>query len=255
MQVQQLAEAHGGIALLRIEDTDSSRVRQKFDDMLIEDLTWLGFSWPSLIRRQSQHYVEYWSVLDDLADRGLLYPCSCNRKAIQAAGAKLGSDGLVYPGTCRYRSMIDSKPGDAIRLNVEKALSLISKPLTYKEIGENDGQVNISVDHLLSNLGDPVLRRKETGDPAYHLACVHDDALQSVTHVVRGSDIKGLTPIHIVLQQLMGWPTPTYLHHRLILDADGKRLAKVSLSKSISSYKAEGATPNDIRELVGLPKV
>ena len=253
MRVWALASEMEGTALLRIEDTDSTRCRPEFETAVLDDLSWIGLHWPEPVRRQSDHYPEYWQTLDRLAELGVLYPCSCNRRAIQAAGAKPGSDGLVYPGTCRLRSMNDMQIGDAIRMDVQKALALVPQPLHFEDL--EYGTTEISRAQLTDDLGDPVLRRKETWDPAYHLACTHDDAVQNVTHVVRGEDVRSLTPIHVLLQRLMDWPTPVYLHHPLITDEDGKRLAKITHSKAIATYRAEGATPNDIRRLVGLPKV
>lgn len=249
--VWNIAQQHNGTALLRIEDTDSTRVRPQFEDDIYDILHWLGFDWPEPVLRQSDHTASYLKTLDTLADMGLLYPCSCNRRAIKAAGATLGHDGYVYPGTCRARAMSDWQTGDAVRLNLEQALIRIGTPVTY---AEGAATIITTTDQLLTNLGDPVLRRKETGDPAYHLACTHDDAAQNVTHVVRGKDIQGLTPIHIVLQKLMGWPTPIYHHHDLIADDDGKRLAKVDHSKALSAYRAEGLKPSDIRRLLDLPQ-
>jgi glutamyl-Q tRNA(Asp) synthetase len=250
-----LANDFGGTALLRIEDTDSTRARAKFIQGIYDDLEWLGLTWPSPVLKQSEHYESYWSVLELLAERGLVYPCSCHRRAIQEAGAQHGADGYVYPGTCRLRKMTDAAPTDAIRLNLKAAFAILDSRLSYVETGSRrEETIEISPSMMIDNLGDPVLRRKETADPAYHLACVHDDAVQSVTHVVRGKDVQNLTPIHVVLQRLMGWPTPIYHHHALITDGDGKRLAKVDQSKAIATYRADGATPNDIRNLVGFPE-
>jgi len=250
LTVWETAQRLGGTALLRIEDFDSTRTRPEHIDAIYTDLTWLGLTWPDPVRIQSEHFSDYWSTLNRLEAMGLLYPCSLNRREILAAGAQPGVDGLVYPGVGRHSSMEDAKPGDAIRLNLQKALALVDSPITYQEL--EHGQQEISHDWLLSQIGDPVLRRKDTGDPAYHLACCHDDAQQGVTHVVRGKDIEAQTSLHVVLQKLLGWPTPTYHHHGLITDESGKRLAKIDKSKALSKYRAEGATPNDIRRLVGL---
>ncbi len=245
------AQSLGGKALLRIEDTDSTRVRPEFEAAIYNDLGWLGLKWPTPVLRQSEHDDEYTRVLGKLATMGLLYPCSCSRKDIVAAGAKPGVDGLVYPGTCRGRSLKTKKPGDALRLNVAKALARIEQPMRFEETGTNPGLFRVTEKALISRLGDPVLQRKETGDPAYHLACVHDDMRQEITHVVRGSDLRPVTPLHVLLQHLLGYRTPIYFHHGLILDEEGNRLAKIDNSKSIAKYREEGATPADIRKLIG----
>ena len=252
LTVWKLAAQLGGTALLRIEDTDSTRVRPEHEARIYQDLAWLGLVWPKPVLRQSEHGPAYIRVLDRLAEFGLLYPCSCTRRDIMDAGAVSGVEGMIYPGTCRNRGLRDAVAGDAIRLDLGKALSEISTPMTYTETGVDAAKrVMVTPDHLLSSIGDPVLRRKDTGDPAYHLACVHDDARQNISHVVRGTDLQALTPLHVLLQTILGYPTPIYHHHKLITDDDGKRLAKIDKSKALSKYRAEGASPQDIRELIG----
>ena len=252
LTVWRLAAESGGTALLRIEDTDSTRARPEWERSILDDLRWLGLDWPEPVRRQSDHLADYDAVLDDLAARGLLYPCSCTRREIAEAGARTGADGLVYPGTCRGRPMQDARPGDAIRLDLARALDLTG-PARFTETGPlHAGDHEVAPGRMLEEIGDPVLRRRQTGDPAYHLACPHDDALQGVTHVVRGLDLWGATPLHVVLQGLMGWPVPVYHHHELITDATGRRLAKIDRSRAIAAYREDGATPSDIRAMVGL---
>ncbi|SFS10865.1 tRNA glutamyl-Q(34) synthetase GluQRS [Yoonia litorea] len=245
------AQSLGGVALLRIEDTDSTRCKPEFEAAIFDDLKWLGLKWPEPVLRQSEHDDEYIAVLGKLAAKGLLYPCSCSRKDIIAAGARPGEDGFVYPGTCRKRPLGQRKPGDAIRLNVAKALSRIDDEMRYEETGAKAGLYRASVNMLTKRIGDPVLQRKETGDPAYHLACVHDDMRQEITHVVRGTDLQAFTPLHVLLQTLLGYRTPIYHHHGLILDEDGRRLAKIDKSKAISKYRAEGFSRSDIRTMIG----
>jgi glutamyl-Q tRNA(Asp) synthetase len=242
----------GGTALLRIEDTDSSRVRPQHEAAIYEDLAWLGLHWPTPVLRQSEHYIDYDKVLKRLATEGLIYPCSCSRRQVVDAGGVPGADGIIYPGTCRIRSMSDAKPGDALRLDLAKAANRVASALTYRETGGSEQkQINVVPERLIEILGDPVLRRKDTGDPAYHLACVHDDARQAITHVVRGMDLEALTPLHVLLQALLGLPTPIYHHHRLITDGQGKRLAKIDKSKALGRYRAEGLSPVDIRQMIG----
>lgn len=242
------AQAAGGTLLLRIEDTDSTRVRPEFEAQIYEDLGWLGLTWPAP-RRQSDHYSAYWTCIKTLADQSLTFPCSCNRRAITAAGLGQGPDGPIYHGACAKRPMDDAAPTDAIRLNLEKAAKLLPEMLTFVDNGKH---VSFAPKDLIRSVGAPILRRLTTGDPAYHLACTHDDALQQITHIIRGSDVAPLTPIHVVLQHLMGWASPVYQHHDLITDDEGKRLAKINKSRALAIYRAEGATPADIRALVGL---
>ncbi len=246
------AKRQSGTALLRIEDTDSTRVRPEHEAAIYEDLAWLGLHWPAPVRRQSEHYGEYWQALEQLDGLGLIYPCACSRRDIMDAGAVHGVEGMVYPGTCRNRSMREAVDTDAIRLDISKAIATLRAPLGYTETGTNSGVMSIPATMLITEIGDPVLRRKDTGDPAYHLACVHDDALQAVTHVVRGTDLQALTPLHVLLQRLLDYPTPVYHHHSLVRGSDGKRLAKIDKSKALARYRTEGATPSDIFAMVGL---
>lgn len=253
LRVWQVACDLDGTALLRIEDTDSTRCRAEFETAIYEDLHWLGLDWPEPVRRQSDHLANYARALDQLAKDGLLYPCSCSRSAIKAAGARPGWDGLVYPGTCRHRPLADARPGDALRLDLAGALDRAAPLPDFTETGPlHAGTHRADPDQLIGLIGDPVLRRKASGDPAYHLACPLDDAAQGITHVVRGADLWHATFLHVVLQSLMGWPVPVYHHHDLVLDGDGRRLAKIDASKALAVYRAEGATPSDIRAMVGL---
>ncbi len=252
LTVWKTARNLGGTALLRIEDTDSTRVRPTYEAGIYTDLAWLGLDWPEPVRRQSEHAADYDAVLARLDQRGLIYPCDCTRRAIINAGATPGADGMVYPGTCRDRKLHDARPGDGLRLNIRKALEQVSHHLSYCEIGSGSAQlVDVLPQTLLSDIGDPILKRKDTGDPAYHLACVHDDALQAITHVVRGTDLRDLTPLHVLLQHVLGYPTPIYCHHALITDETGNRLAKIDKSKAIAKYRSEGATPADIKKMIG----
>ena len=242
----RLAEEESGTFLLRIEDTDSTRCRPQFEDAIYEDLTWLGLTWPEPVRRQSDHRDDLLSAVDPLAERGLIYPCSCTRRDVIDAGATLGVEGYVYPGTCRARPMSDRRPGDALRLDLRRALTG-APPLTFTETGPiHAGLHTVDPTALIEGQGDPVLIRKETGDPAYHLAVVHDDAVQQITDVVRGADLWFATPLHRLLQNLLGRPTPTYHHHALVLDQAGKRLSKTDASRAIRSYREAGYSADEV---------
>lgn len=251
LTAERVAREAGGTFLLRIEDTDSTRARPEHEAAILADLAWLGIRWDARPRRQSDHRAEYLAAADALAARGLLYPCSCTRRQIAEAGARPGTDGLVYPGTCRGRSMADRRPGDALRLSLAAALEH-APPLAFEEVGPlHPGRHAVDNVALIRDIGDPVLIRKHTGDPAYHLAVVHDDALQGVTHVVRGDDLWSATPLHVLLQWLSGHPTPTYHHHDLIRDRAGRRLAKIDGDRALGAYRAAGLSPADVRALVG----
>jgi glutamyl-Q tRNA(Asp) synthetase len=254
LTISDAADAANGALLLRIEDTDSTRCRPEHDTAILTDLAWLGVRHDGAVRRQSQHAADYGATLRHLDRMGLLYPCGCSRGEIAAAGAQSGADGPVYPGTCRRRTMTDARPGDALRLDLFRTTDRIGRPRSFVDVGPlHPGRHAVDPVALLRDVGDPVLRRRLTGDAAYHLACPHDDAEQGVTHVIRGEDLWGATPLHVVLQQAMGWPTPAYHHHRLIRDHAGTRLAKVDRARAIAAYRAGGATPDDIRRMVGLP--
>ena len=236
--------------LLRIEDIDQSRARAEYETQIYEDLEWLGLRWEQPVMRQSTRLKAYRAALAQLWARGLLYECRCNRRDIAEAvnapqeGAPLGPDGIIYPGTCRATPK-GVMPEAVLRLNMAVALRHCGA-LRYIDTG-----VEHAVGDLAASCGDVVLARRDMGT-SYHLAVVVDDAAQGVTLVTRGADLAEATPIHVVLQSLLGLPQPQYLHHRLIRDASGKRLAKRDDARAISKYRAEGASPADIRAMVGL---
>ena len=257
-----LATAAGGDFLLRIEDIDQSRARAHWEAQIYEDLAWLGIDWPQPVMRQSDRMAAYQAALDALWSRGLLYACTCNRRDIAAAtsapqeGAEpvYGPDGLIYPGTCRTAG--HSKGSGALRLDMRKALeNLGNTKLSFTENGQGPnaetGKITLSSDQLMDTVGDVVLARRDMGT-SYHLSVVLDDAAQGVTLVPRGADLFDATYIHVVLQALLGLPTPLYHHHRLIRDDSGKRLAKRDDARAIALYRENGATPDEIREIIGL---
>lgn len=255
------AEAAGGRFLLRIEDTDRSRCRPDYEAAIYADLAWLGLDWERPVLRQSEHLADYSAALDRLIALGLCYPCRCTRGDIRAAlaapqetGAPGHAEAAVYPGTCRHRAMAERGPGDAIRLDLAKALAAVSDParLGFRETGTRPGRYTIDPVRLLADTGDIVLARKDIGAAAYHIAVVVDDARQEITEVVRGLDLFAATFLHRLLQELLGLPVPDYHHHRLIRDTAGKRLAKRDDARALARYRAEGATPADIRRMVGL---
>jgi glutamyl-Q tRNA(Asp) synthetase len=251
-----MARASGGRFLLRMEDTDLERCRAEYDVLIQEDLAWLGLTRDGPIHRQSEHISSYNTRLEAIEDKGLLYPCSCTRSDIRAALAapQEGVAFNVYPGTCRGRPMASRKPGDALRLNLAAALqTLVDADLCFEETGPtHPGLHRINLKDAKSHIGDIVLSRKGEDIVAYFLASAFDDADQGVTHVIRGEDLFDFTPVQVILQHLFHLPTPIYHHHRLIRDDQGKRLAKRDDARALSKYRAEGATPADIRRMVGL---
>ena len=251
----RLAEAKNGLWLLRIDDLDHSRSKPEWTQQIFDDLRWLGLAWPEPVRFQSQEAASYQTALDALARARLIYPCCCNRADIaQAAAApqegvpEFGPDGRIYPGTCRHRSLSQAGAGDALRLNMRKAVKALQKPVTYEEFGTQlSERITLKPEALIAQAGDVVLRRKDQG-AAYHLAVVIDDDAQNITDVVRGADLSAATQIHVVLQQLLNIQTPRYHHHALIRDETGKRLAKRSDSEALSTLRKAGHSAQNITE-------
>lgn len=250
------ARAAGGRFLLRMEDTDQDRARPEYEAQIIDDLRWLGLRWDGPVLRQSDRIATYAARLQPLIDRGLLYPCSCSRADIRAAAAapQEGVAHAVYPGTCRGRAMRTRRPGDALRLDMAMALSALTPPCPgFTETGPaHAGRHRIDPDTALRQIGDVVLYRKGDDVVAYFLASALDDADCGVSHVIRGEDLFDFTPVQVILQHLLGLPTPIYHHHRLIRDPAGKRLAKRDDARALSRFRAEGASPADIRRMIGL---
>lgn len=251
-------EASPGAFLLRIEDIDRPRCKPEFETAILEDLAWLGLTWPQPVMRQSDRLAAYGAALERLAT--WCYPCRCRRGDIRAALSapqeghpQAGPDGLIYPGTCRGRRMDEMAAGDVIRLDAARAFAALGQDgLAFRDEGVEPGQEQkLSRMAFLERIGDVILARRGMGT-SYHLAVVVDDAAQQVTLVTRGQDLLDATWIHLLLQSLLNLPTPRYHHHRLIRDTAGQRLAKRDDARAIRHYRAAGATPDDIRRLVGL---
>ena len=252
-----LARRWGGRLLLRIEDIDPTRCRPEFEAGILEDLAWLGLSWETPVRRQSDHLSDYRRSADRLRARGLLYPCTCSRKEIAAAVAiREGETGRpwardpdgapLYPGTCRGRGAPNVPC--AWRLDTEAALAAAPGPLETVHF-DPDGREEVRPADP-ARWGDAVLVRKET-PTSYHLAVVHDDAAQGVTHVVRGRDLEAATDLHVLLQRLLGLPTPRYHHHALVEDSSGEKLSKSLRSESLADLRARGVTAQEVRRRLG----
>lgn len=265
-----LATAEDGCFLLRIEDIDQSRSRLHWEEQIYDDLAWLGIRWTNPVMRQSDRQPIYDAALDRLWSLGFLYPCSCNRKDIAAAISApqegtplLGPDGLIYPGTCRHKQKtldLTARPKtEALRLDMAKAARYVfdHTPAAgfFTELGSGPngeaGTVTFTPDELTATIGDVVLARRVMGT-SYHLSVVLDDAAQGINTVIRGQDLFEATRIHVLLQALLDLPRPEYLHHDLIRDENGKRLAKRDDARAISKYRSEGATPQDMRAMIGL---
>ncbi len=249
------ARAVGGQFLLRLEDIDATRCRPEFAAGILEDLAWLGLDWDGPVRVQSAHFGEYSVVLEALRRRGLLYPCFCTRAEIArelaaSAGAPHGPEGPVYPGTCRGLSAaeraarIGAGVPYALRLDMGAALAAVGRALGFRD--DRAGWVVADP----AAFGDVVLARKEV-PASYHLCVTHDDALQGVTLVVRGEDLLAATHVHVLLQALMGWPTPDYAHHGLLTDAAGRRLAKRDRAATLRDLRAAGRSAAEVRAMAG----
>jgi len=251
-----LCRAAGGRFLLRIEDIDRTRCRPEYEAGIYDDLRWLGIEWEEPVRRQSEHMAEYAAALARLRDRGLVYPAFLSRGEIAAATAAPDwpddPDGSPrYPTAERDLSPAEAERRTATgapfawRLNMDRALAKAG-PLSWQE--DDEGMVIADP----AAWGDVILARRDT-PTSYHLAVVVDDAAQRVTNVVRGRDLYYATAVHVLLQRLLGLPSPRYFHHRLIVDSTGRKLAKSDRDTSLQSLRAAGATPADIRRMVGLP--
>ena len=262
----EAARAEEGRFLLRIEDIDRTRCRPDYERAILDDLRWLGLVWEEPVRRQSEHFADYAAALNTLDAKGFLYPCFCTRKEIAEEIARagiapqaveLGPEGPLYPGICRSlpaeiraRRMADGE-AYALRLDVAKAREHLKRALTFEESGRGPGGERAPQIARPELLGDVVLARKEL-PASYHLAVVVDDAFQGVTLVTRGEDLFPATHIQVLLQALLGYPTPAYAHHRLILDERGRKFSKRDRAPTLSSLRASGATPQDIRAMIGL---
>lgn len=252
------AEVVGGTCHLRIEDIDTTRSRPVFEAGICEDLAWLGLDWPEPVMRQSERGAAYEAALERLRTAGLVYPCTCTRREIEAALAA-PQEGVaasaVYPGMCRGRT--DAPADAAWRLDMTAAIAWLGGAaaiagLGWTETGIGAGPHRLDPEKLLGNHGDIVLGRRDIGT-SYHLAVVVDDGAQGITEVVRGADLSESTPVHRLLIALLDLPVPNWHHHRLIRDETGRRLAKRDDARAIRTLRAEGLTPDAVRAVLGLP--
>ena len=259
-------QEEGGRFLLRIEDIDKARVRPEYEAAILEDLAWLGLTWETPVRRQSDHFGDYRAALDELDSQGLLYPCFCTRKEIRAEieesgfaphDIPQGPDGLVYPGTCRslgraeQNRNIRAGKAHALRIDMAKATRIateIAGPLSWTD--RKAGRID--ADPL--SAGDVVLARKDI-PTSYHLAVTVDDHLQGVSLVTRGWDLFHATHVHRLLQALLDLDTPLYYHHPMITDPNGVRLAKRNRAVTLRALRNSGKTAADVRRMVNLDDI
>lgn len=262
----EMARRLGGRFLLRIEDIDLARTRSEYVDAIFEDLAWLGLEWEEPVLRQSEHFADYQTAADRLQSLGLLYPCPMTRADLAALAT--AQPGVVDPdGAPRvsrrsashlqeeWARRIERGEPYALRLDMERALALAREmagdaALTFTEFGP-DGRAVRQVRTQPERWGDVVIVRKDI-PASYHLAVVIDDARQGVSHVTRGLDLLAATDVHRLLQVLLGLPEPLYHHHRLITDANGRKLSKSARDISLRALRAAGVTRQEIRRLIGL---
>jgi glutamyl-Q tRNA(Asp) synthetase len=257
----ELARRSGGRLLLRMEDIDAARCRPEFEAAIREDLAWLGVQWEPPPRRQSEHLATYRDALDRLDGMGLIYPSFESRAEIarlvgirEAGGAwPRDPDGApLYPGGAKSLSaasrsrLRESGAPFALRLDMAVALARAGD-LDWIERGE---EMDVTVAARPQDWGDVVLARKDS-PTSYHLSVAIDDALQGVTHVVRGQDLARATDVHRLLQRLLDLPTPVYRHHRLIRDGAGAKLSKSTAATGLRQLRAAGVTPDAIRRQLG----
>lgn len=246
------ARAADGRFILRIEDIDATRSRPEYEVSILEDLAWLGLQWEEPVRRQSDHLDDYQAALDRLAGQGLLYRCFRTRKeiALDIARAPHGAmeawRGGPLPPEEEAARLATGEPF-AWRLSLTAAEAALGGFERLSFVDEHRGEVRATPQVG----GDVVLARKDVG-VAYHLAVVVDDALQQITHVIRGEDLFEATHVQRLLQALLDAPTPIYRHHRLLTGPDGKRYAKRDRAETLRDLRARGVTPAMLRAEMGL---
>jgi glutamyl-Q tRNA(Asp) synthetase len=257
-----LARDTCGRFLLRIENIDTERCQIEFEQAICEDLGWLGLSWERPVRRQSEHFADYFCALEKLSKLGLTYPCFCSRGEIMNAiagreGWPCDPDGSpLYPGTCKHlpeqeiRRRLSAGEPAALRIDMEAALGRVRRDLFWREMRPDSRVHEVTAEP--ARWGDAAISRKDIR-ASYHIAVVVDDALQCVTDVVRGEDLFPATSLHCLLQSLLELPAPLYRHHVLMRDASGRKLSKSLKAKSLRSMRQEGLSPASVRKRLANP--
>jgi glutamyl-Q tRNA(Asp) synthetase len=255
----------GGRLLLRIEDIDIARSRPEFEAAIREDLAWLGLTFEAPVRRQSEHFDEYRAAAERMRKGGLIYPCFCSRKDLAGEVARREAqagralprdpDGTpLYPETCRHlaRAAVDAKVAagekPAWRIAIDRALQACPGPYRFEAFDPYGKTTWVAAQP--ERWGDAVIVRKDI-PTSYHLSVVADDALAGVTHVVRGQDLEAATDLHVLLQAILGLPTPGYHHHALIRDMAGDKLSKSLGSESLADLRGMGRSAEDVRRALG----
>jgi glutamyl-Q tRNA(Asp) synthetase len=243
----------GGRFLLRLEDIDQGRARPAFEQAIYGDLAWLGLAWETPVRRQSEHMADYEGALQSLIERELVYRCFRTRREIAEAiaSAPHGASEDVFRGEAlpadEEAAKLEANEPFAWRLSLKKARSALGPAYFALVFEDETGAVRAEPEKH----GDVILARKDF-PASYHLASVWDDALQGMTHVIRGEDLREAAHLHVLLQRLLELPQPVYHHHRLVLGGDGKRLAKRDEAATLRALREAGKTPEDVRALAGL---
>ncbi|MFV0430962.1 MAG: tRNA glutamyl-Q(34) synthetase GluQRS [Alphaproteobacteria bacterium] len=254
----ELANATRGNFILRIEDIDITRKKDNLIQDIYTDLHWLGLKWQQPVRLQSKYFEDYTQQLDKLKKLGVIYPCYCSRKQIAQKRdtmlhAPHGVRGNIYPQTCKNRNIDEIKDLEnqgiipAYRLDFEKSLSLLSEPLPNFWNDLLMGKQPLD----LSTIGDVILARRDI-QTSYHMAVTYDDNLQDISLITRGVDLMEQTPLHMLLQRLIGYNTPYYAHHDLLCDKAGNRLAKSHGAISLKQLRKQGISPEQIRKQMGI---
>ncbi len=260
-----MAEKLGGRFLLRIEDIDTTRCREEYVTHIYEDLAWLGITWEEPVLRQSLHFTTYSAASDWLLKLGLLYPCFATRAEISEATElfpnAVDPDGApLYPGLHKHlpkeeiAARLARNEPFALRLHMDRAIDALegitnARQVTFTELDENGNPQRIEMNP--ADWGDAVIVRKDT-PTSYHLAVVVDDGRQGVTHVTRGRDLYAATSLHRLLQTILGLPEPVYHHHRLLTDADGRKLSKSARDTGLRELRAAGVDALQIRHRLGV---
>ncbi|MFK7902839.1 MAG: tRNA glutamyl-Q(34) synthetase GluQRS [Nitratireductor sp.] len=264
---QEMAKQLNAKFLLRIEDTDLGRCTPVLEQRMLEDLQWLGIEWDEEPLRQSDNIKTYEEVIHTLQSEGLVYPAFMSRSQIKNYIGAQEENGIawprdpdgspLYPDVDKNLSEDESEQrianGDqyALRLDMQKAMAFVGQEMHWVENFEGPKEETGTIKAKPKDWGDIILSRKDS-PASYHLACVTDDAMQGITHVVRGRDLFWSTSVHLLLQALMGFPTPQYFHHDLILDENNRKLSKSNNDTSIAELRSAGTSQTDIKKMIGL---